>query len=191
MQILARQVVSIDNISELGTIGVDVKERIIEATLMGDIEKVDTIVREVKESARPQKSSKGKSSCKMQRILDNVHDTSLLYLGRMKTIRQYVDVFISDFSGTELTAQMKHTLATRVNTDNDLRELGIMGFGVDEQKISTARTNNKDINEAARVVISTWSDEYDDPAEAFEDLCKILRKIKKNAWIKAIKDVSE
>ena len=87
---------------------------------------------------------------------------------------------------------MKHTLATLVNTVNDLRELGIMGFGVDERKISAARTNNNDnINEAARVVISTWSDEYDDPAEAFEDLCRILRKIKKNAWIKAIKDVSE
>ena len=77
MRDLARQFVSIDNISELGTIGVDVKERMIEATLMGDIEKtvreaitalsyqstdrLDTIVKEVKERTRPQRSTKGKS----------------------------------------------------------------------------------------------------------------------------------
>ena len=90
---LARQFVSIDNISELGTIGVYVKERIIEATLMGDIEKtvreaikalsyqsmdrLDTIVKEVKESARPQRSTKGKSGFKIQWILDNVYETDL------------------------------------------------------------------------------------------------------------------
>ena len=83
---------------------------------------------------------------------------------------------------------MKHTLATRVNTIGDLRELGTMGFEMDDSNISAALTNNNnDINEAARVVISAWSDEYEDPAAAFEDLCKILKKVKKNAWINEIK----
>ena len=80
MRDVARRVVNTDNVSELGSIGVDDKERMIEAILMGDIEKtareaikalsyqsmdhLDTIVKEVKDSARPQMSAKSKSSCK-------------------------------------------------------------------------------------------------------------------------------
>ena len=87
---------------------------------------------------------------------------------------------------------MKRALAKCVTSSDELRDLGIMGFGVKESNIATALTNNNNsITEAARVVISTWSDDYEDAAEAFEDLCKILKKIGKAAWITAIKKVKK
>ena len=62
MRDLTRQIVSIDNISELGSIRVADKEHIIEATLMGDFKKVDTIVQEIK----PQRSTEGEFSCNIR-----------------------------------------------------------------------------------------------------------------------------
>ena len=85
---------------------------------------------------------------------------------------------------------MKRALAKCVTSSDELRDLGIDGFGVKESNIDTALTNNNNsITEAARVVINTWSDDCEDPAEAFKDLCQILTDIKKRAWITAIKKV--
>ena len=74
-----------------------------------------------------------------------------------------------------------------VVSEEDLRDLGTMGFGVRERIIDAALTNNnKNINAAATEVIKRWAQEQEDMEKAYEQLCVILRKIKRGGWIKEL-----
>ena len=89
--------------------------------------------------------------------------------------------------GKKLTAVMERHLARCVVSEEDLRDLGTLGFGVRRHIIDAALFNHhRSITGAATVVIKAWSDEYLDKEKAYEDLCEALRKIHKNAWISDI-----
>ena len=88
----------------------------------------------------------------------------------------------------ELTSKMKNNLAKRIVNTGDLNDLGVNGFGLEDYEVSAALKNNaNDINHAARQVINDWSESYEDAFQAYEELCDILRKINKAAWINTIK----
>ena len=78
---------------------------------------------------------------------------------------------------------MKLNLALSVVSEGDLRQLGTFGFGADERIIDAAlNNNNRDINAAATQVIKQWAQDQEED-EAYENLCTILRKIKRKGWI--------
>ena len=84
---------------------------------------------------------------------------------------------------------MRRNLALCVVSEEDLRDLGTFGFGVRERIIDAALTNNnKSINAAATEVIKRWAQEQEDMENAYEELCGILRKIRRNAWINELED---
>ena len=72
-------------------------------------------------------------------------------------------------------------------SEEDLRDLGTLGFGVRQSIIDAALFNHhRSITDAATAVIKAWSDEYLDKEKAYEDLCEALEKIGRNAWINDI-----
>ena len=81
---------------------------------------------------------------------------------------------------------MRRNLALLVVSEEDLRDLGTFGFGVREQIIDATLYNNEHINAAAREVIKRWAQEQEDMEKAYEQLCVILRKIKRGGWIKEL-----
>ena len=105
--------------------------------------------------------------------------------------RAGVNILMFDFSGSELTSKMKRALSRMVTDVTILRNLGIDGFGVEDHQINAAISNSNNYPEAAYVVICDWSDVYEDAADALEELEKILKKIKKGAWLTKIKDAKE
>ena len=84
---------------------------------------------------------------------------------------------------------MQRNLALCVVNEDDRRDLGIKGFEVKERIIDAALTNNhRNINAAATEVIKRWAQEQDTEEIAYENLCVILKKIKRNAWINELED---
>ena len=84
---------------------------------------------------------------------------------------------------------MEGNLALCVVSEEDLRDLGTFGFGVRERIIDAALANNhRSINAAATEVIKRWAQEQEDMEKAYEQLCGILRKIGRNAWINELED---
>ena len=84
---------------------------------------------------------------------------------------------------------MLRNLASCVVSEEDLRDLGTFGFGVREKNIDRAlNDNNRKINAAATQVIKEWARVQEDDEKAYNDLCAILRKIRRNAWIKELED---
>ena len=81
-------------------------------------------------------------------------------------------------------AKVEFSLAKRVTSESDLRNLGTNGFEVDKDIIDAALTDNpKSINAAATEVIKQWGVEQIDKEKAYDDLCRILGIIEKKAWI--------
>ena len=82
---------------------------------------------------------------------------------------------------------MVDNLAQEITSNRDLRDLGTQGFGFKQNVLDTALRNKKDdINEAAISIIKKWTDKYEDQAQAYTELCVILRRIGKASWISAL-----
>ena len=81
---------------------------------------------------------------------------------------------------------MKANLAKRIYSAGDLRDLA-NGMGVDGEFVSAMlRNHSSDIREAATQVIDEWANDVDED-KAYDELRGILTKIRKKAWISALK----
>ena len=91
------------------------------------------------------------------------------------------------FIATQLTTEMEDNLAKCITHYSDLRHLGILGFGFEQDVINSALSDCKgDVTEAAALVIRTWSNKYKDERQAYGDLCEILKAIGRAEWIKEL-----
>ena len=83
---------------------------------------------------------------------------------------------------------MKLNLARQITTQQELRNLATLGLRVKSNVIDTKLTNERDINEAALKVIQQWASSKEDKGAAFVELCEILVKIRRSAYINVLKD---
>ena len=82
---------------------------------------------------------------------------------------------------------MKNNLAQCIYSPTDLRDLAINGMGLSGDYVSAMLQNySSNITEAATQVISKWGQSNRDPVKAYEDLCAILERIRRPAWINAL-----
>ena len=83
---------------------------------------------------------------------------------------------------------MKLNLARQITTQQELRNLATLGLRVKSNVIDTKLTNERDINEAALKVIQQWASSKEDKRAAYVELCEILVKIRRSAYINVLKD---
>ena len=83
---------------------------------------------------------------------------------------------------------MKLNLSKQIATQQELRNLATLGLGMKSYVIDTNLTNERDINEAAYKVISQWDESKEDKRAAYTELCDILKRIKRSAYINVLKD---
>ena len=79
---------------------------------------------------------------------------------------------------------MRRNLAKLVVNEEDLRDLGIFGFGIEEEIIDAALTDKRGINAAATEVIKHWAREQEDMEKAMNNYVGFGR----NAWINELED---
>ena len=85
---------------------------------------------------------------------------------------------------------MERVLATCITDAAALRDLGTMGFNVPRAIIDGALTDKQGrINDAALEVITQWGLGQRNKVQAFKDLCAILTKIGKAAWIDKLENI--
>ena len=79
---------------------------------------------------------------------------------------------------------MELNLAACIGSEEDLRDLGTLGFEVPPGIIDSVLHNQRTIIKAAAAeVIKQWAREQEDKEKAYEDLVGILKKIGRNAWV--------
>ena len=78
-------------------------------------------------------------------------------------------------------------LSKSLNNKEDLANLAILGLGIEENKVDTALQNHPgDINSAANQILKQWRNGYENTANAYSILCKALRKVKLDYYIKRL-----
>ena len=81
-----------------------------------------------------------------------------------------------------------HNLSRQITTQQELRNLATLGLRVKSNVIDTKLTNERDINEVALKVIEQWAVNKQDKRAAYAELCEILIKIKRSAYINVLVD---
>ena len=83
---------------------------------------------------------------------------------------------------------MKLNLARQITTQQELRNLAMLGLRVKSNVIDTKLTNERDIKEAALKVIQQWATSKEHKRAAYVELCEILIKIRRSAYMNVLKD---
>ena len=82
-------------------------------------------------------------------------------------------------------------LAKRITSEEKLMDLGIYVLGLKDYVIEGAMTNKKEIQMAARDVLSKWQKSQSTPEEAYTNLYTALRKNNMNQWAADLKQMVE
>ena len=82
-------------------------------------------------------------------------------------------------------------LAKRITNESKLMDLGIEVLGLKDYEIEGAMTNKKEIQMAARHVLSRWQKSHKTPQEAYTNLYTALRKNNMNQWAADLKQMVE
>ena len=82
-------------------------------------------------------------------------------------------------------------LAKRITSESKLMDLGIEVLGLKDYEIEGAMTNKKEIQMAARHVLSRWQKSQKTPQEAYTNLYTALRKKNMNQWAVDLKQMVE
>ena len=78
-------------------------------------------------------------------------------------------------------------LAQRITDENELRHLGLKILKVPANEIDSALTNERDIREAALVVLKTWYKNQQSKEEAYRNLYTELVNNRRQLWANELK----
>ena len=91
--------------------------------------------------------------------------------------------YIYDIIGSKLTDVMLYHLSQRISSPGQLRTLATKGLGLKQHVLDKHLHNEKDINEAALMVLKEWRLSYENSSVAYRKLCEVLRKVKMSSLI--------